>query len=162
MSVLLSSSSARTLCLTPLTILKYRSPQMDTASCSKILTVPRLFFNNYLCDSCTSLDLLCISSTPRRAPASTCIQSCLPDFSLPISSHPAARCRTWIIPRCAFEATRGRGGAPALRRGRRAAARSGGHCRLISTRMACSPVRRIRPSRISTARRGVRGGTFAL
>ncbi|KAJ7743297.1 hypothetical protein B0H14DRAFT_3514921 [Mycena olivaceomarginata] len=31
-----------------------------------------------------------------------------------------------------------------------------------STRMACSPVRRIRPSRISTARRGVRGGASAL
>ncbi|KAJ7765993.1 hypothetical protein B0H14DRAFT_3510087 [Mycena olivaceomarginata] len=41
----------------------------------------------------------------------------LPDFSLPISSHPAVRCRTWIMRRCAFEATRGRGGALALRRG---------------------------------------------
>ncbi|KAJ7734906.1 hypothetical protein B0H14DRAFT_3613812 [Mycena olivaceomarginata] len=91
------------------------------------------------------------------------LQSCLPDFSLPISSHPAARCRIWImIPRSAFEATWGRGGAPALRRGRRAAARSGGHCRLISTPMACSPVRRIRPSHILTARCGVRGGAFAL
>jgi hypothetical protein len=38
----------------------------------------------------------------------------------------------------------------------------GSHRRLISTRMACSPVRRVRPSRISTARRGIRGGAFAL
>ncbi|KAJ7778884.1 hypothetical protein B0H14DRAFT_326932 [Mycena olivaceomarginata] len=30
------------------------------------------------------------------------------------------------------------------------------------TRRACSPVRRIRPSRIPTAQRGVRGGAFAL
>ncbi|KAJ7793325.1 hypothetical protein B0H14DRAFT_150041 [Mycena olivaceomarginata] len=51
--------------------------------------------------------------------------------------------RIWIMPRCAFEATRGRGGAPALRLGRRAAARSGGHCRrLISNVLAW----RARPS----------------
>ncbi|KAJ7847834.1 hypothetical protein B0H14DRAFT_3674735 [Mycena olivaceomarginata] len=37
-----------------------------------------------------------------------------------------------------------------------------GHYRLISPRTACSPVCQIRPSRISTARRGVRGGVFAL
>ncbi|KAJ7729130.1 hypothetical protein B0H14DRAFT_3518391 [Mycena olivaceomarginata] len=69
----------------------------------------------------------------------TCIQSCLPDFSLPIPSHPAACSRIWIMPRCAFEATRGSGSSHGV-----------------------LAARRIRPFRISTTRRGVQGGAFAL
>ncbi|KAJ7743281.1 hypothetical protein B0H14DRAFT_3514908 [Mycena olivaceomarginata] len=82
----------------------------------------------------SSLLDLCISSTPRRAPP-TCIQSCLPDFSLPSHLIPPA------LPHLDYATMRFRGDAG-----------SGSTPRGV---LAC-------PSRISTARRGVRGGAFAL
>ncbi|KAJ7759690.1 hypothetical protein B0H14DRAFT_384481 [Mycena olivaceomarginata] len=78
----------------------------------------------------TSLDLLCISSTPRRAPAPTCIRSCLPDFfaTYLISSRRA-------LPHLDYATMRFRGDAGSRRCACAAVGPAGsgsswGHCRL--------------------------------
>ncbi|KAJ7769744.1 hypothetical protein B0H14DRAFT_352483 [Mycena olivaceomarginata] len=95
----------------------------------------------------------------RRPPASSpaCCTFRYPSHLIPPRAAAPGLCHDALSRRRGVEEVRLRCGGAGEQ-----AARSGGHCRLISTRMGCSPVRRIRPSRISTARRGVRGGAFAL
>ncbi|KAJ7707210.1 hypothetical protein B0H14DRAFT_3903136 [Mycena olivaceomarginata] len=113
----------------------------------------------------SSLHLLCITSTPRRAPAAY-LHPVLPAglFATNLISSRRA------LPHLDYATMRFRGDAGSRRCACAAAGPAGSSSfwgslppySSISTRMACSPVRRIRPSRISTARRGVRGGASAL
>ncbi|KAJ7800735.1 hypothetical protein B0H14DRAFT_1686690 [Mycena olivaceomarginata] len=117
-----------------------------------------LDYTNRPTDRLSSLDLPCISSTPRRAPAPTCIQSCLPYPSHLIPPRAAAPglCHDALSRRRGVEEVRLRCGGAG---GQRLVL---GSLPPYKSSHGVLAARRIRPFRISTTRRGVQGGAFAL